>query len=108
MTNDIKRMDIKEFREKGFLHEVNRQVLHPVGLAMEIIIDGETGEECLGGVWDYREDPEGIFYGNATINESKMDYVTDLKNSKRVARFLYARENDFVLNKDSFQLPKGD
>lgn len=108
MTNDIKRMNIKEFREKGFLHEVNRQVLHPVGLAMEIIIDDETGEETLGGIWDYREDPEGMFYDNSTINKTKINYVVDLKNSKRVARLLFAREHDFVLDKDSFQLPKAD
>lgn len=55
-------MNIKEFREMGLLAEVNRTFFHPLGLALEVIIDEETGEEKLGGIWDYRDDPEGIRY----------------------------------------------
>jgi len=58
---DIKKMDIKEFQEKGFLQEVNRLFFHPLGLALEVIIDDDESYR-LGGIWDYREDPEGIFY----------------------------------------------
>ena len=47
--SEIKRMSIKEFREKGYLQELNRQFLHPLGLALEIIIN-EDGSESLGGV----------------------------------------------------------
>lgn len=63
--NDIKRIDIKEFREKGYLQELNRRFLHPLGLALEILIDDE-GNEFLGGVWDYRDDIEGIHFGITT------------------------------------------
>ena len=63
MSDKIKRMDIKEFREMGLLAELNRVFLHPLGLALEIIIDDETGKEKLGGIWDYRDDPEGMLYG---------------------------------------------
>lgn len=35
---DIKRIDIAEFRHKGYLHEINRLLLHPLGLAMEITL----------------------------------------------------------------------
>jgi hypothetical protein len=59
--DDIKRISIKEFREKGYLQEINRLFLHRLGLAVEVIIE-ENGEERLGGIWDYREDPEGITY----------------------------------------------
>jgi hypothetical protein len=59
---DIKRMDIKEFRAKGYLQEINRLLLHPLGLALEVIINDEDGSERLGGVWDYRDDPEGLAY----------------------------------------------
>ena len=48
--NDVKRIDIKEFRAKGFLQEVNREFFHPLGLALEVIINDETGEESLGGI----------------------------------------------------------
>lgn len=58
---DIKRMEIKEFREMGLLPELNREFLHPLGLALEIVID-DDGNEKLGGIWDCRDDPEGILY----------------------------------------------
>jgi len=57
-----KRMDIKEFREKGYLQEANRLFFHPLGLALEGIIDEENGEMKLGGIWDSRDDPEGILF----------------------------------------------
>lgn len=82
MSDEIKKMDIKEFRAKGYLQEINRQFLHRLGLGLEVIIDDETGEEKLGGVWDYRDDPEGIIF--------------DLENSdsERVEKF---RKNaDFI------------
>jgi len=66
---EIKRMNIAEFREKGYLQEVNRRFFHPLGLALEVIVE-ENGEEKLGGIWDYREDPEGIYYD---IKNSDLD-----------------------------------
>lgn len=64
MTDEIKRIPIKEFRALGFLQEANRQFFHPHGLALEVVVDDLTGEERLGGVWDYRDDPEGVLFGN--------------------------------------------
>jgi len=71
---EIKYISVKEFREEGFLQEVNRNFLHPLGLALEVIID-DNGNEVFGGIWDYRDDPEGLIY--------------DLKNSdpERIKRF---------------------
>jgi hypothetical protein len=64
MSEEIKRMDAKTFRELGYLQELNRQFLHPLGLALEVVIDDEAGTtESFGQVWDYRDDPEGITYG---------------------------------------------
>lgn len=62
ISDQIKRIDIKEFREMGLLSEVNRTFFHPLGLALEVILE-EDGTEKLGGIWDYREDPEGMLYG---------------------------------------------
>lgn len=59
----IKRIDIKEFRASGYLQEVNRLFFHPLGLALEVIVQ-EDGSESLGGVWDFRDDPEGIAFGD--------------------------------------------
>lgn len=63
MSDGVKRMDIKEFREMGLLAEVNRTFFHPLGLALEVIVE-EDGTERLGGIWDYRDDPEGILFGD--------------------------------------------
>lgn len=72
MSEQIKRMDVKEFREMGLLAELNRAFLHPLGLAVEVNIDDETGEEKLGGIWDYRDDPEGILYGKDNFPTEKI------------------------------------
>lgn len=83
MTSDateIKRMDIKEFREFGFLQEANRQFFHPLGLALEIVIE-DDGTERLGGIWDYRDDPEGVYFGEPPDGD-KAVRVYDLFNGK--------------------------
>lgn len=104
---EVKRIDIKEFRELGFLQEANRQFFHPLGLALEVVVAdcekcgghgrraprsaaekgktppcaacGGSGKvERLGGVWDYRDDPEGIAFAGppgSMIDEAKMANV---------------------------------
>lgn len=70
-----KYMPIREFREAGFLQELNRQFLHPLGLALEVTVDDETGEERLGGIWDYRDDPHGMIYDLANPEFSSEDRI---------------------------------
>lgn len=89
---DIKTIDIKEFREKGFLQEVNRKFFHPLGLALEVIINDETGEETLGGIWDYRDDDEGMFFGPGIISKIRIDYVESLRKSK----IKHRKENEYI------------
>lgn len=99
----VKRMDIKEFREGGFLQEANRHFFHPLGLALETVseecggcggkgrlttpVEGRDVEckscngsgrlERLGGVWDYRDDPEGIVFDNGYgLDREKAAQVT--------------------------------
>ena len=68
--SDIKRIDIKEFREKGYLQELNRRFLHPLGLGLEVVLD-DNGTETLGGVWDYRNDEEGILYDISSSDDER-------------------------------------
>ena len=84
---EIKRIDPKEFREEGYLQEVNRQFLHPLGLALEVNIDDETGETTLGGIWDFREDPEGIWFGEIE-GERKEEFR---KRTRAVEQEQYSR-----------------
>lgn len=72
---EVKRIDIKEFREKGYLQELNRRFLHPLGMALEIIVE-ENGEEKLGGIWDYRDDEEGIYYDLVNSDEERIEKFT--------------------------------
>jgi 8-oxo-dGTP pyrophosphatase MutT (NUDIX family) len=76
-----KYIDIKEFREAGFLQEANRRFFHPRGLALEVVVE-DDGTERLGGMWDYREDPEGMLFGQDMIDIKKAKYVEDLAKSK--------------------------
>lgn len=79
MKLDIKYIDIKEFREKGYLQELNRRFLHPLGLALEVKIE-DDGTEVLGGVWDYREDLEGIYYDLENSDETRINNFKRKKN----------------------------
>lgn len=86
MSDDIKRIDIAEFRKTGYLQELNRRFLHPLGLAMEVVID-EDGAERLGGVWDYRDDPEGIYFsGDDPDLAEKADHIDTLWRERSPAR----------------------
>ncbi len=114
---------IEEFRASGLLHEVNRLILHPLGLALVVetgpgavtMTEGEvehlrsiadrpaldsetrsflrdlavralTSEERLGGVWDNREDPEGIEYGANLLSEERARSVAETWDRRRPAR----------------------
>lgn len=54
--------------ENGLLFEINRQVLHPLGLALEVDVN-DSGKIDFGDVWDCREDPEGILFDPETLVE---------------------------------------
>lgn len=86
MDNQPNRMNIKDFLEEGYLQEVNRQFFHPLGLALEVLID-DNGNYTLGGIWDYRNDPEGMYYGPLTIKWEKVENVLNQKNKIAKNRF---------------------
>ncbi len=87
MPEKIKLMDFNEFRDFGLLQEVNRQFFHPLGLALEMQFDEDTGKATsFGGVWDYRDDPEGMMFKDGTIDLQKIKRVTELRLSKMQKR----------------------
>jgi len=77
----IKTIDIKEFREKGYLQEVNRRFFHPLGLALAVD-KKDDGTEVLKEVWDSREDVEGFFY--------------DIKNSDQERKDKFKKNAEFI------------
>lgn len=81
----IKRMSVREFRERGYLQELNRRFLHPLGLAIEVALDPD-GEERFGNVWDYRDDPEGLIYAPGMIDPDKAARIQLEAQRKQAAR----------------------
>jgi len=86
---EVKRIPISEFRRLGYLQELNRRFLHPLGLAIESVIN-EDGSESLGGVWDYRDDPEGMLFNldliDTTGASERAQRIDEEIESKRIAR----------------------
>jgi hypothetical protein len=98
--SDIKRMSIKGFREMGLLVELNRIFLHPLGLALEVIVDDETGEEKLGGIWNYQDDPEGILYSEDYFPTEKIKSAQEFIKHKHKQRlenlgYIFQKESEF-------------
>jgi hypothetical protein len=65
--DEDKKMTPQEFREQGYLQEVNRRFLHPLGLSLQVIKD-EDGTERFGALGDRRNSPEGLLFAEGMIN----------------------------------------
>lgn len=81
----ITHISVKEFRRLGYLQELNRRFLHPLGLALSVKVR-EDGTEVLAEIWDYRDDPEGIRFVQADL-EPGARLVADEWASRQPARF---------------------
>ena len=81
----MKKIDVKKFREQGYLQELNRQFLHPLGLALAVHVD-DDGNETLDGIWDVREDEEGMIYDPSEISKEKALNVLGEQAEKCTAR----------------------
>lgn len=88
---EIKYMSLKEFRDRGLLQEINRQFLHPLGLAFAVGVSNETDDVIFGGIWDYRDKPGGILFDEKlSLNHRAEQYVSELRlknQEKRKNRF---------------------
>ena len=67
---NLRTMDFRIFVEQGFVQEMNRQFLHPLGLAMSVRLD-HNGVEQFGGFQDYRYDNEGMIFDEQYINSQE-------------------------------------
>jgi hypothetical protein len=83
--DDIKYLDPQEFLDGGYLHEVNRLVLHPLGLALAFSPSTHAAAATVR-VWDDREDPEGIYLGKDLLSRRKAIKVCDELLARRDAR----------------------
>lgn len=72
---------VKFLRESGLFFQINRDILHPLGLAMEATLSERANADGAGTIinlWDCREDPEGIVYDEETV----------LRNEAKLAKFM--------------------
>lgn len=88
---EIQTMSMKKFRKLGFLQELNRQFLHPMGLAIGFNCDyDEEKDEWIpnGGITiqDYREDKEGIRFASGLLDKEKAESVEELQEKKHEER----------------------
>jgi hypothetical protein len=83
---------IKFLRESGLLFEINRQMLHPFGLALAVAPsedpETEVGEIML---WDSRDEKEGVVYGPDTFI-SGLEKVSQFMESYGVNKLEERRE----------------
>lgn len=82
----IKRMNISEFRSEGYLQEVNRQFFHPLGLALEVMVD-KDGNERISSVWDFREEPGGMYYAEDVLDPAKTNRIREFVDERMKPRF---------------------
>jgi len=64
ITAPIKYMPIETFRSLGFLQEINRQILHPCGLALVV------ADDKIIGILDKTDDPEGIIFETVSAQKA--------------------------------------
>lgn len=77
-------INVNEFRQEGFLQEVNRTFLHQLGLNLRPCLS-DDGTSFI--IEDHRDDPEGCMFAPGVIDPKKRDNVKHIKESKREARF---------------------
>lgn len=67
-------MNIHEFQKLGYLQEINRQFLHPLGLSLVIKID-DQGNKDLHAINDHRDDAEGVMFKPRMLDKKKADFI---------------------------------
>jgi len=59
--------------DSGLLFRINQQVLHPLGLALEMKFD-DDGKGIGFGIWEGRDDPEGWIFSPDTFKDGQRKF----------------------------------
>lgn len=58
--------------DTGLLFEINRKVLHPLGLALCVELDEDSNTKVVfGDIYDSRDDPEGFIFSPESFLDGK-------------------------------------
>jgi hypothetical protein len=91
-----KYVPLEEFHAMGLVQEINRRILHPLGMALALNrhTPGDPTAEVVwsfGGIFDSRDDPEGIIFtgplgldDDLEENRLKVDEAMEARRSARV------------------------
>lgn len=76
-------MPLNEFRDRGYLQEVNRQFFHPLGLALFVEMDEDGDVARIGGIM-VADDPDGymlkrVDFDKAAFVQAEWDKRADLR-----------------------------
>lgn len=87
-------LSVAEFREFGYLQELNRRFLHPLGLALAVAQIGD--QTFLAPIHDARSDPEGFVFtveqldtDEARLKTRNIDIAMERRVPKREQRLGY-------------------
>lgn len=84
-----KTMALAEFIDRGYLQEVNRQFLHPLGLALALGRPEHPEDDPDGwtvSVWDAQDDPEGWIFSGPAAGDEEFERKAFEVNVERQAR----------------------
>lgn len=85
--SEAKFMSIREFKERGYLQEVNRRFLHPLGLALAVQRgSSDQAPWTLSGVLDARDDPEGFVFDDTIEPKLAADVQAELSQRAAVRK----------------------
>jgi len=73
-------MNMKEFVSLGILQELNREMLHPIGLHANLESNGHLS------IVDGREDKEGLVYGLENIDRELTETFKEFKKKRHYDR----------------------
>lgn len=74
----------KFLSETGLLFEINRRILHPLGLALYVSVDDDNKIQ-IGGLQDSRKDPEGIYYNSDQFESGKKRHAKFMEEYGKAA-----------------------
>jgi len=76
-------LDVKTLRDDGYLQEVNRAFFHPLGLALEVVVDQNC--PAILRIQDFRDDPEGVRYEGLDLRP-KANRLMEIHKFRRLLR----------------------
>lgn len=80
LTDGVTYLDPTAFVDLGLLQEVNRLFFHPRSLALEVHPLGGSAPLFTVGIWDDRDDPDGMYFADGIISPTKAGTVAAMVN----------------------------